>query len=217
MTTSTSSSCPPSVLVLGAGELGIEIIKSLAQHPLRRSNDIDLAVLLRPSSINSDSPAKQAEIKAIKELGFRLVPGDVINDSLQDLSRIFKDFHTVISCTGMTFPPGTQVKITKAVLGAGCARYFPWQFGVDYDIIGRESSQDLFTEQLDVRDLLRGQSETQWVRRAVEQPFYRVFLKQNLSFLGHRLDWDVHLLPLPSRIRHRQRRPDHRDCPRQLG
>jgi len=42
-------------------------------------------------------------------------------------------------------------------------RYFPWQFGVDYDVIGRGSAQDLFDEQLDVRDLLRGQSGTEWV------------------------------------------------------
>ena len=42
-------------------------------------------------------------------------------------------------------------------------RYFPWQFGVDYDVIGRGSAQTLFDEQLDVRDLLRGQSGTEWV------------------------------------------------------
>lgn len=48
-------------------------------------------------------------------------------------------------------------------------RYIPWQFGVDYDIIGRGSAQDLFDEQLDVRDLLRSQgnsssssSKTRW-------------------------------------------------------
>lgn len=42
-------------------------------------------------------------------------------------------------------------------------RYFPWQFGVDYDVIGRGSAQTLFDEQLDVRDLLRAQSGTEWV------------------------------------------------------
>ena len=66
----------------------------------------------------------------------------------------------------MTFPPGTQVKIAEAALasvGMGKRRYFPWQFGVDYDVIGRNSSQDLFTEQLSVRDLLRGQSRMDWV------------------------------------------------------
>jgi NmrA-like family len=56
-----------------------------------------------------------------------------------------------------------QLKIAQTVLDAGVARYFPWQFGVDYDVIGRGSAQDLFDVQLDVRDLLRAQSKTEWV------------------------------------------------------
>lgn len=56
------------------------------------------------------------------------------------------------------------MKITKAVLTAKVPYYIPWQFGVNYDLIGRNSSQNLFTEQLDVRDLLReaGQTITKW-------------------------------------------------------
>ena len=34
---------------------------------------------------------------------------------------------------------------------------------MDYDVIGRGSAQTLFDEQLDVRDLLRGQKHTEWV------------------------------------------------------
>jgi hypothetical protein len=49
------------------------------------------------------------------------------------------------------------------VLEAGVKRFFPWQFGVDYDVVGRGSAQDLWDEQLDVRDLLRSQDQTEWV------------------------------------------------------
>ena len=49
------------------------------------------------------------------------------------------------------------------MLAARVDRYFPWQYGMDYDVIGRGSPQDLFSEQIDVRDLLRGQSETRWI------------------------------------------------------
>lgn len=56
-----------------------------------------------------------------------------------------------------------QTKVAQAALDAGVERYFPWQFGVDYDIIGRGSAQDLFDEQLDVRDILRAQDSTEWV------------------------------------------------------
>jgi hypothetical protein len=56
-----------------------------------------------------------------------------------------------------------QRKLARAALDASVKRYFPWQFGVDYDVIGRGSAQDLFDEQLDVRDLLRSQDQTEWV------------------------------------------------------
>lgn len=63
----------------------------------------------------------------------------------------------------MSLPRGTQLKITRAVLAASTSsggkvrHYIPWQFGLDYDVIGRASKQDLFDEQLDVRGLLRSQ------------------------------------------------------------
>jgi len=39
-----------------------------------------------------------------------------------------------------------QRKITAAVLHAGVGRYVPWQFGVDYDVVGRGSGQDIWDE-----------------------------------------------------------------------
>ena len=39
----------------------------------------------------------------------------------------------------------------------------PWQFGVDYDVLGKGSAQDLFNEQLEVRELLRAQRATEWI------------------------------------------------------
>lgn len=57
------------------------------------------------------------------------------------------------------------MKITTAVLGAGVKRFIPWQFGVDYDIVGRGSAQPVWDEQLDVRDILRNQkgTSTEWI------------------------------------------------------
>jgi hypothetical protein len=79
------------------------------------------------------------------------------------LAAIFAEFDLVICCTGFVGGPGTQRKITEAALQAGVERYVPWQFGVDYDVVGRGSGQEVFDEQSDVRDMLRGQSATQWV------------------------------------------------------
>jgi hypothetical protein len=88
--------------------------------------------------------------------------GDVTNDSAEVLATHFRGHTTIISCVGFAAGPGTQLKLARAVLAAGVARYMPWQFGVDYDAIGRGSPQDLFDEQLGVRELLRGQTRTLW-------------------------------------------------------
>ncbi|EBX3265615.1 hypothetical protein DRT26_05920 [Salmonella enterica subsp. enterica serovar Oranienburg] len=53
--------------------------------------------------------------------------------------------------------------MTRAVLEAGVKRYFPWQFGVNYDVVGKGSGQPVWDEQYDVRTLLREQNVTEWV------------------------------------------------------
>jgi NmrA-like family len=173
---STETPPPSSVLVLGAGELGSEVLKSLASHPARGTCKISL--LLRPSTIASPSPAKRVESDAYRDAGIEFVEGDIGNPSttVEELAEIFGRFEVVVGCTGMTFPSGTQLKITRAMLladrnldqqeaggGKKKIRYFPWQFGIDYDRVGRESGQDLFDEQLEVRDILRAQDEVDWV------------------------------------------------------
>ena len=150
------------ILVLGAGELGIEILRSLAQKDFAHSST-KITVLLRPTTIDFNDPKKKDRITELRSLNISLLPGDIAHASTQELSALFAPFHTVISCTGFSAGPSTQLKLARAVLAAGVPRYFPWQFGVDYDIIGRGSAQELFDEQLDVRDLLRGQSKTEWV------------------------------------------------------
>lgn len=60
----------------------------------------------------------------------------------------------------MYLVPGSQLKLTRAVLEAGVSRYFPWQYGIDYDVVGGGSAQDLFDEQLEVRNLLRSSSSS---------------------------------------------------------
>lgn len=102
-------------------------------------------------------------MRSLRVLGIAVVAGDVATSSERDLASVFSSFDTVVGCTGMFCPAGTQLKLARAVLAAGVRRYVPWQFGVDYDAVGRGSSQDLFTEQLDVRGVLRGQSGTGWV------------------------------------------------------
>ncbi|WP_437226839.1 aromatic alcohol reductase [Planctomicrobium sp. SH661] len=151
-----------SILVLGAGELGMAVLRSLSRRAIQRS-DGELTVLLRPSTIASNDPAKQRDIAELRSLGVKLLAGDLVKNSEAELAGLFKDFHTVIGCTGFVTGRRILLKQAQAALDAGVKRFFPWQFGVDYDIIGRGSAQDLFDEQLDVRDLLRSQDRMEWV------------------------------------------------------
>ena len=148
-----------SILVIGAGELGNAVLKGLSTS-LHRPSSNTLHVLLRPSTA-----ATQEKVSTVRSLGAQVVEGDIVNDAVPHLSSIFSNFNTIICCSGLRSPPGTQKRIVEAVLQAGGAlkRYFPWQFGMDYDVIGEGSSQDLFDEQLDVRRALRAQEEVDWV------------------------------------------------------
>lgn len=150
------------ILVLGAGELGMAMLRGLAGHPAA-PRGTEITVLLRPATIESEDPGKRREIEELRALGIHLLAGDLAAGSVAELARLFRPFGTVICCTGFVAGTGTQRKLAAAVLAAGVKRYVPWQFGVDYDTIGRGSGQDLWDEQLDVRDLLRSQDGTEWV------------------------------------------------------
>lgn len=148
------------ILVLGAGELGLAVLQGLAARPTESAS---ITVLLRHATAQSVSLEKQQEIDSIRSLGIAIEVADLTSASVEELAAVLKRFDTVISCVGFSAGRGTQRKLTEAALTAGVKRYVPWQFGVDYDLIGRGSPQDLFDEQLDVRDLLRSQSRTEWV------------------------------------------------------
>ncbi|WP_297836087.1 aromatic alcohol reductase [Pseudomonas sp.] len=150
------------ILVLGAGELGMSVLRQLSRLAAA-SGDTSLTVLLRPATIESKEPSKARDVAELRSLGIEVLAGDLVADSDADLRSVFKRFDTLVSCIGFAAGAGMQRKLACAAIDAGVKRYLPWQFGVDYDVIGRGSAQDLFDEQLDVRDLLRAQRGTQWV------------------------------------------------------
>ncbi|CAI0867841.1 TPA: aromatic alcohol reductase [Serratia marcescens] len=150
------------ILVLGAGELGLPVLRNLAL----RAKDVKgtkISVLLRESTLTSDEPGKKLVIKEIRNLGINIVTGDLVMSSVDDLASLFAQFDTVVGCTGYAAGINTPMKLAQAALQARIPRYFPWQFGADFDAIGRGSPQDIFDAQIDVRDLLRSQHETEWV------------------------------------------------------
>ena len=150
------------ILVLGAGELGMPVLRSLAQ----RAKDVDgvtISVLLRASAAASNVPDKQRDVAEIRDLGIDIIIGDLVKSSIDELAAVFGQYDIVIWCAGYAAGIDTPMKLARAALQAQIPRYFPWQFGVDFDVIGRGSPQDIFDAQLDVRELLRGQHKTEWV------------------------------------------------------
>ncbi|KAK1768554.1 NAD(P)-binding protein [Phialemonium atrogriseum] len=150
----------PSVLVIGAGELGTAVLDALSKHAQRQSGR--LAVLLREDTLKSADPAKADRNEYLRSLGIELEAGDFINTPIPALAAVFGRYDVVIQCGGYGIPTEVQVRVTEAVLEAGVPRYFPWQFGVDYDAIGPGNSEGLFDGMLGVRQLLRSQTKTKW-------------------------------------------------------
>ncbi|WP_327209276.1 NmrA family NAD(P)-binding protein [[Kitasatospora] papulosa] len=162
MTSDSSIPVSRGVLIIGAGELGMPVIRNV----VRRAKDkegLSVSVLLRVGAIASTAPCKQRDVAEIKNLGVTVVEGDLVKNTVDELAAVFADYDTVIGCTGITAGLETPMKVAQAALQARVPRYFPWQFGVDFDVIGRGSPQDIFDSQLDVRDLLRSQDQTEWV------------------------------------------------------
>lgn len=150
------------ILVIGAGELGMPVLRNVTRRAAAvEGSSVD--VLLRSTTTEATAPAKQRDLEEIRRLGIGVVRGDLVKSSVEGLAQLFRNYDTVIGCTGITAGLDTPMKVARAALLAELPRYFPWQFGVDFDVIGRGSPQDIFDSQLDVRDLLRSQLDTEWV------------------------------------------------------
>lgn len=147
-----------SFLVIGAGEVGLAMLNSLYDYQEKHQQRLKIGVLVQPFA-NSIARVKSNS----KFVDITVESLDLVNESIQNLTAVFKKYDTVICCSGFSTGNGMQVKITNAVLDAGVRRYVPWQFGADYDKIGQGSAQPSFDEQLEVRELLRAQQHTHWI------------------------------------------------------
>lgn len=149
------------ILIMGAGQLGLAVLNALHADVALLNGDI--TVLVSPASLNPDKTPTNPTLRILAEQGVKFTALDLAAIDHNSLVAFFAKFNTVVSCTGFVAGPGTQIKITRAVLEANVARYFPWQFGVDYDVVGKGSGQPVFDEQYEVRTMLRQQVTTEWV------------------------------------------------------
>ena len=104
-----NSASKPSILILGAGELGNEVISAVWDHPQR--NDSSVTVLLRPDpegdpSSNPATLARHEFISTLHRRGISTIREDIVGGTEADLAAVFSKYSTVIGCTGMTYPSG---------------------------------------------------------------------------------------------------------------
>lgn len=149
------------VLVLGAGQLGAAVLDALLPA-VTQLNGI-VSVIVSPASWDKQGKLLSDTHQKLADAGAQFISVDVADSTIESLKAHIASFDTVINCMGFVAGAGTQLKITRAVLEAGVSRYFPWQFGVNYDVVGKGSGQPVWDEQYDVRTLLREQNATEWV------------------------------------------------------
>ena len=149
------------VLVLGAGQLGAAVLDALVPAVIQRQGTV--SVIVSPAARDEAGQLRSANHQALADAGATFLAVDIAGSAMETLADQFRGFTTVINCMGFVAGPGTQLKITRAVLAAGVPRYYPWQFGVNYDVVGKGSGQPVWDEQYDVRTLLRAQRATEWV------------------------------------------------------
>lgn len=106
---------------------------------------------------------------------------DIVGSVMEMLVDQFCGFIIVINCMGFVVGLGIQLKIICVVLVVGVFCYFFWQFGVNYDVVGKGSGQLVWDEQYDVWILLCVQWVMEWVI---------VFIGMFISFFFE-LDFDV--------------------------
>jgi hypothetical protein len=169
------------ILLLGAGELGSAFLMHLRVLP-----EVHITLARRDTSKSSSSAGTNVTLLSLDH-----------QQPVPDLAEVFTNYDTIISCTGFGQPLGTQKRLAEAVLEAGKLKksinpnaaslwYFPWQWGVDYDVTGDANGlMPLFGEQLEVRNLLRAkavESNVKWTivstgifMSFLFEPFWGVF------------------------------------------
>ncbi|EDU41126.1 NmrA multi-domain protein [Pyrenophora tritici-repentis] len=143
------------IILLGLGELGSAFLPHLIPLPSTHL------------TVGTPNPSKHASLLAsYPTVSYLAIDLTTPSDSL---AKAFAAFDILITATGFSSNIDSVTKLTNEVLQAGKIRqaqgkskiwFFPWQWGVDYDVTGDvEGKMPLFGKQKAVRDLLRERAE----------------------------------------------------------
>ncbi len=105
------------VLVLGAGQLGAAVLDALVPAVIERQGTV--SVIVSPAAWDEAGQLRSANHQALADAGATFLAVDIAGSAMETLADQFRGFTTVINCMGFVAGPGTQLKITRAVLAAG--------------------------------------------------------------------------------------------------
>ncbi|VDA52070.1 hypothetical protein BANRA_00015 [Klebsiella pneumoniae] len=111
------------VLVLGAGQLGAAVLDALVPAVIERQGTV--SVIVSPAAWDEAGQLRSANHQALADAGATFLAVDIAGSAMETLADQFRGFTTVINCMGFVAGPGTQLKITRAVLAAGVPAIFP--------------------------------------------------------------------------------------------
>ncbi len=110
------------VLVLGAGQLGAPFFDALVPAVIERQGTV--SVIVSPAAWDEAASCGR-QPSALADAGATFLAVDIAGSAMETLADQFRGFTTVINCMGFVAGPGTQLKITRAVLAAGYPAIFP--------------------------------------------------------------------------------------------
>lgn len=110
------------VLVLGAGQLGAAVLDALVPAVIERQATV--SVIVSPAAWDEAGQLRSANHQALADAGSTFLAVDIAGSAMETLADQFRGFTTVINCMGFVAGPGTQLKITRAVLAAGYPAIF---------------------------------------------------------------------------------------------
>ncbi len=84
-----------------------------------------VSVIVSPAAWDEAGQLRSSNHQALADAGATFLAVDIAGSARRRWPISFADSTTVINCMGFVAGPGTQLKITRAVLAAGVPAIFP--------------------------------------------------------------------------------------------
>lgn len=151
------------LIVAGTGTFSIPIVREFLKEKYKEK--FKVSILIRKETLETTDPVKAKLIEEYKSKNAKLIPGDVMKDSVEELAEKLKGYDVVISVLGSNTPKLLSVgqkKLVEAAIQAGIKWFIPSEFGFDYANIPEISLfGDEYIAKIETRKTLK-ESKMKW-------------------------------------------------------